>query len=1164
MSDKDEKRIQLYLEDSREQLDGIENDILLLEKSESEVDEDLINRIFRSIHSVKGGAGFLGFKAIGKLSHAAEDVLNEIRNNNLIPNRESINTLLTASDTLKSMLDNPDESEQADISQLVTNLQRILRGESIEEEGSAEGALTLGLPDQGDLFSLQPEDLLRYQDDGFNLYLLEFDTVTDIEEKGKSKESLAEELESIAYLIDQTTLEIADRKLYYPLIATVLSEILTLRYLGLGPDQIHILAVNPGDLSQSQFFPYHPDDSLEFQKQLPDPSLEMSAFPLSPSPESENFIENLAAAPEDSAPAAFESSLESGSANSFLSDEPSSQEMVQTQFINDEEILTLEKRDGALTNPVTQASNTSLPTPSIEMPQKSETLDQNPAPAGMPAESASEAINPNPVEKETLPVESNTPSRPQASSYINQRNAAKPGKPNTKESDSSSKKDHVSSTIRVNVDILDDLMNLAGELVLTRNQLNQTVSLWDKYAIEIASQRLDSVTSELQETIMSTRMQPIGTVFNKFQRVVRDMSKRLNKIIDFTIEGEEVDLDKTIIENIGDPLTHLVRNAIDHGLETPEVRRSAGKLETGKLYLSARHEAGHVVIEIMDDGAGIDSSVIREKALEKGVVDKARLDEMSEKDINKLIFTPGFSTAKEVSDISGRGVGMDVVMTNLNQLGGTIDIDTVVGQGTSFKVKLPLTLAIIPSLLVQVNKENFAIPQVNLVELVRVPPAQVKQRLERVGDSIVIRLRGTLLPLIRLHDFLGIQEAVVVHPSSEEEISERRENLLDRRSEEDSKKYQKLRLGEDRRFHSASSVNIVVVSAGEFRYGIIVDTLMDSEEIVVKPLGYHLRECAGYAGATILGDGSAALILDVMGVANFMELGSQESHEREQKDRLRKAQQAVGNTQDVLIIENAKSEQFAVQLAFIHRIERIPSDRIQQVGNKNVAQYRGEALRLFSLEDALDIKPRAEGKYVYLIIFSMHDKEVAIMASGIVDIVGVDMEVDRVTFQQPGVVGSTIILDRITLLIDVFGIAKKLVPEWEQTHEEFLSTGPQKTVLMVEDTPFFRDHIRDILESQGLAVIEAVDGMQGLDVLYENRDKVDLILTDVEMPNMDGVEMTRRIREDPQFNHLKIVILTSLSAQEDRNRAEEAGADEYLVKIDQELLIKTTMNCLKK
>ncbi len=324
------------------------------------------------------------------------------------------------------------------------------------------------------------------------------------------------------------------------------------------------------------------------------------------------------------------------------------------------------------------------------------------------------------------------------------------------------------TTLRVSVKILDNLMTLAGELVLTRNQLIQAVASRNQQGVDTVSQRLDLVTSELQESIMSTRMQPIGNIFNKFKRVVRDLSRDLGKEVNLIIEGEEVELDKTIIEAIGDPLTHLVRNSVDHGIEIPAVRQRNNKPETGLLRLSAFHEGGQVIIEIEDDGAGINTDKLKAKVLEMGLFDRVHLESMSAKELNKLIFTPGLSTAKEVTDVSGRGVGMDVVHTNLSKLGGVIDIESSQGVGTTVSIKLPLTLAIIPSLIVTCQLERFAIPQVNLVELVRVPAAQIKERIEKIGEALVIRLRGELLPLVHLRDALGIKNPVYVDPASRE------------------------------------------------------------------------------------------------------------------------------------------------------------------------------------------------------------------------------------------------------------------------------------------------------------------------------------------------------------------------------------------------------------
>ena len=397
------------------------------------------------------------------------------------------------------------------------------------------------------------------------------------------------------------------------------------------------------------------------------------------------------------------------------------------------------------------------------------------------------------------------------------------------------------STIRVDVRLLDKLMNLVGELVLTRNQVMQYTLSQQDTAFGATSQRLNLITSELQEGVMKTRMQPIGNVWSKFPRVVRDLAVACGKRIRVEMEGKETELDKTIIEAIKDPLTHLVRNAADHGVEDPEVRMANGKPAEGCLRLHAYHEGGQVNIEISDDGGGIDPEKIKAKALEKGLIAQENAERMSDREVGNLIFLPGFSTAAQVTNVSGRGVGMDVVKTNIEKLGGTVDVQSVLGKGTTFKVKIPLTLAIIPALTVTSGGSRYAIPQINLLELVRLEGEHAQASIERIQGAPVYRLRGNLLPLVFLNHELGLD------PSSVEDEQ-----------------------------HIA---NIVVLQADDRQFGLVVDAINDTQEIVVKPLGKILKGLSAFAGATIMGDGRVALILDVLGLAQQASVVT-ETHDR--------------------------------------------------------------------------------------------------------------------------------------------------------------------------------------------------------------------------------------------------------------------------------------------
>jgi len=731
--------------------------------------------------------------------------------------------------------------------------------------------------------------------------------------------------------------------------------------------------------------------------------------------------------------------------------------------------------------------------------------EPSPRPEAVPLlESPSVAPAPQPV---PMPREAEVVASPPAAA------APKPGK--------SSGVTVAENTLRVHVKLLDSLMNLAGELVLTRNQLLRAVAAGDTPAIETTTQRVDLVTSELQEAIMSTRMQPLGNVFNKFQRIVRDLARDLGKDINLVIEGEEVELDKTVVEAIGDPLTHLVRNGIDHGIEMPDVRQGASKPAQATLRLSARHEAGQVVIEVTDDGAGIDPHKIKEKACSMGLRERAQLETMSDKELIKLIFLPGFSTAQKLTDISGRGVGMDVVYTNLTKLGGTIDIDSQVGRGTTFRIKLPLTLAIIPCLLVAVGPERYALPQVNLVELIRVPATQAAERVQSIGSALVLRRRGNLLPLVSLRELLGLEPP-------------------------------------DVQTRQSRAINILVVAAGDIQYGLIVDALLDSEEIVVKPLGQHLQGCRGYAGATILGDGRVALILDVMGIRSMMQLADVQEDARKIKQAIATGVQTAAEAQTLLLVRNAPQEQFAIPLSLVSRIEKVPASAVQSSGGCRHMQYRGGTLRLLALEEVAQVTPREETATLAVIVFTTGGREIGLTVSSIIDILETTVGFDDMTFRQPGILGSAIIMGHTTLLVDLFGLVATALPQWiVKPAMAVTHAGTQPTVLVVEDSHFFLHHIRNFVEEAGYHVLTAMDGLEALQVLAAHGETIDLMLTDIEMPHMDGLELTMRVRQDPRLAALPIIAVTSITGESAEKRGLAAGIDEYLIKLDQEKILRS-------
>jgi two-component system chemotaxis sensor kinase CheA len=544
-------------------------------------------------------------------------------------------------------------------------------------------------------------------------------------------------------------------------------------------------------------------------------------------------------------------------------------------------------------------------------------------------------------------------------------------------------------TIRVGVNLLDNLMTLVGELVLARNQLLQFSNSLEDTNLQGVSQRMNLIATELQEEVMKTRMQPIGNIWSQFPRTVRDVALSCGKEVRIDMEGKETGLDKTIIEAIKDPLTHLVRNSVDHGIELPEERVKAGKDRAGRLMLRAFHEGGQVNIEISDDGAGLNRDRIRQKAVERGLATAEQAQRLSDREIYNLIFLPGFSTAQKVTNVSGRGVGMDVVKTNVEKIGGTVDVQSRSGQGTSVRIKIPLTLAIIPALVVTCAKQRFAIPQVNLTELVQAETgANATRKIEMVHGAPVYRLRGRLLPLLYLDQELHIRSNGNV-------------------------------AGDE-----SAAINIVVLQAGERQFGLVVDEINDTQEIVVKPLRKQLKGIKTFAGASIMGDGKIALILDVMGVAQRSGVVS-ETRDRALAEKAAETAGKLADKQTFLLFVGPGDARMALPITALDRLEEMPTSQLEHSGKQWVAQYRGRILPLIHLRHALEERRRGaravvedkEGS-ISVLVCHIKGESVGIVVERIVDIVEDAAEM-RYPASRAGVLYSAVINGRVTELLDI-------------------------------------------------------------------------------------------------------------------------------------------------
>jgi two-component system, chemotaxis family, sensor kinase CheA len=662
-------------------------------------------------------------------------------------------------------------------------------------------------------------------------------------------------------------------------------------------------------------------------------------------------------------------------------------------------------------------------------------------------------------------------------------------------------------SIRVNVDTLEHLMTMVSELVLTRNQLLEISRRNEDTEFKVPLQRLSNVTAELQEGVMKTRMQPIGNAWQKLPRIVRDLSGELHKQIELEMHGADTELDRQVLDLIKDPLTHMVRNSADHGLETPAERVACGKPEQGTIRLSAYHEGGHIIICIADNGRGLNTERIKAKALQNGLVTEAELEKMTEAQIHKFIFAPGFSTAAAVTSVSGRGVGMDVVRTNIDQIGGTIDVKSVAGEGSSVTIKIPLTLAIVSALIVEAAGDRFAIPQLAVVELVRAR-ANSEHRIERIKDTAVLRLRNKLLPLMHLKKLLKIDDGSSSDP----------ENGF-----------------------------IVVTQVGSQTFGIVVDGVFHTEEIVVKPMSTKLRHIDMFSGNTILGDGAVIMIIDPNGIAKALGTSVAASHEIAEDNAASRANAAEQLT-SLLVFRAGSSQPKAVPLGLVTRLEEIAADKIELSNGRYMVQYREQLMPLVQMAG---VSVQTSGAQPIL-VFADDGRSMGLVVDEIIDIVEEKLHIE-VAGSQDGILGSAVIKGQATEVIDVGHFLPMAFADWFSRKEMRPSLSAQ-SVLLVDDSAFFRNMLAPVLKAAGYRVRVAPNAQEGLAALRSGQ-AFDVVLTDIEMPDMNGFEFAETIRADQHFGAMPIIALSSVVSPAAIERGRLAGFHDYVAKFDRPGLI---------
>lgn len=723
-------------------------------------------------------------------------------------------------------------------------------------------------------------------------------------------------------------------------------------------------------------------------------------------------------------------------------------------------------------------------------------------------------------------------------------------------------------TLRVNVDVLEDLMTMVSELVLTRNQLMQIMRTQRESDFSAPLQNLNQVVSELQDGVMKTRMQPIGNAWSKLPRIIRDITLELGKKIDLQMLGQETELDRQVLDMIKDPLTHMVRNSADHGIEAPADRLAVGKPEIGKIVLNAYHEGGHIIIEIKDDGKGLPLSKIKQKILDNGLASEEELEKMSSHQIQQYIFKAGFSTAEKVTSVSGRGVGMDVVRSNIENIGGSVELNSVEGKGTTFFIKIPLTLAIVSALIVAVADEKFAIPQLSVRELV-MATEHGKSRIEMIKGTPVFRLRDHLLPLVSLRELLklktsgGAPSLTDLANASKGNSSLSTDNVDSADSadkgegsgqDNEGEKVKSNALGNE----ISENSYIVVTQVGSYQFGIIVDQVYDTEEIVVKPVSKILKDIDLFSGNTILGDGSVIMILDPAGIAKTT--GNVEGSESaDQKSEVISSEQNRRSKTSLLLFSAGDKTPKAVPLALVARLENIKVDEVEYAEDQMLIQYRGKLMPLTPMSHSVSMQDQKEKP---VLVFSTEDKSMGLVVDEILDILEEHIDV-QYSAERMGVIGSAIINGKATDIIDVSYYVRKSDKDWfmhegEGDFEDGKSAtiGHKRRVLLVDDSPFFRNMMTPLLNVAGYEVTTQESAVDALEML-ERGEVFDVIVSDIEMPEMSGFEFAEKVRSNADIRKTPLVALSSHATSADISRGQQAGFQKYVAKFDRDTLIST-------
>ncbi len=979
--------IQDFVDEAKTHIQEIENAFLDKEKLKSS--DDLINNVFRAVHSIKGTAGFFGLDHIVLLAHDTENLLGLIRSKKMSLSENVLDCLLASNDLLKKMIEDIAESDKVDISKQIELIKLVMSGENEPPiQAASEPPKSIDSIEEIKKPDIRPVP---------SAPKIEIPSKTVVEKAEKPVASVGD------FIV---------REKYFPILEKQVKQ----------GHKIYGIKVN-----YSEGFSYYNEPEHFFA--------DISSI---------SFIVDI--------------SIEDSSYNK-VSDALSKLKNLKNCSLD---IL------------VTSVLELSLFILGVNID-------------------------------------------PKCISHI-KFETVKKSQSSTVTTDASSKKFNHSETIRVNVELLESLMALSGEMILARNQLLNAFNN-DEYLLKAPErvnmsrilQNVDVLTSKMQEKIVLTRMQPIGNVFNKFPRIIRELSKSLKKDIELIIEGKEVELDKYMVEALYDPITHLVRNAADHGLEEPSTRENLGKNSTGCITLRAYYKGSSIVVDVSDDGRGLNISSIKEKAIQKGFISKEAAENVTESELFKYIFMPGFSTSESVTDMSGRGVGMDVVKSNVERMGGSVSLESIQGMGTTFHLILPRTLALMKTLTVVSSGQRFAIPQTNIRYVVSL--TEKGNHIEYIHKSKELRLRGELVPIINLSDVLDL--------TSNDELG----------------------------------TKVVILKVGNKQFGLLVEQVLDTQEILVKPLPLALKNCISYSGVTIMGDGRITMILDVEGIIKKSGINFEAINDK----GIKKAPKIQVEYQNMILFKCSGNETYALDMNLVSRVETIMASQVESVGEKLYVKIKQRSIRVIRPEDYL---PVSKEKYykdkLTLIMPNIKDLNVGILVSNVVDNVRHSFELDTEQFPVKGIFGTTVFKNKIILVINIY----ELMEMCDDRHafKLHVAENVKKSVLLVEDTAFFRQVESKYLESAGCTVTCAENGRQALAIIKDKH--FDLIVSDLIMPVMNGIEFIDEVKKDDSLKHIPSIAVSSMTSDAYKVLALEKGFDAFESKLSKESLIKTINSVL--